>query len=102
VGRQPPAGACADGTGDGGAPGQDIPLFNESIYFNIAYGRRGATEADVHRAASQAAIHDVIERMPQKYDTVVGERGLKLSGASPPPTLGRAHLQSPELREEAS
>ena len=59
---------------------QDTVLFNESVGYNIAYGRAGSGEEDIRRAARQASIDGAIERMPQGYDTVVGERGLKLSG----------------------
>ncbi|QXT38310.1 ABCB family ABC transporter ATP-binding protein/permease [Gymnodinialimonas ceratoperidinii] len=59
---------------------QDTVLFNDSIYYNIAYGRDGATRAEVEQAAKAAAIHDFILSLPEGYDTPVGERGLKLSG----------------------
>ena len=55
-------------------------LFNDSIYYNIAYGREDATHAEIIEAAKDAQIHDFIISLPQKYDTIVGERGLKLSG----------------------
>jgi ATP-binding cassette subfamily B protein len=59
---------------------QDTVLFNESIYYNIAYGRPEATHAEIERAAEMAHIRDFIEALPKGWDTVVGERGLKLSG----------------------
>jgi ABC-type transport system involved in Fe-S cluster assembly fused permease/ATPase subunit len=59
---------------------QDTVLFNDTIGYNIAYGREGADEADIVRAAKGAAIAGFIERQPEQYDTRVGERGLKLSG----------------------
>ena len=59
---------------------QDSVLFNDTIGYNIAYGRDGATEEDVARAARDAAIQPFIARLPQGFDTEVGERGLKLSG----------------------
>jgi len=59
---------------------QDSVLFNETIGYNIAYGRDGATEADVEEAARAAALTGLIERLPKRYETEVGERGLKLSG----------------------
>ena len=59
---------------------QDTVLFNDTIGYNIAYGREGAGDADVRRAAKGAAIAGFIERQPDGYDTRVGERGLKLSG----------------------
>ena len=55
-------------------------LFNDTIYYNIAYGRPDATPAEVEAAARTAAVHDQIVAMPDGYQTVVGERGLKLSG----------------------
>jgi ABC-type transport system involved in Fe-S cluster assembly fused permease/ATPase subunit len=59
---------------------QDTVLFNDSIGYNIAYGRDGATQAEIEAAARAARIHDFILSLPQGYDTQVGERGLKLSG----------------------
>jgi len=59
---------------------QDTVLFNESIRYNIAYGRPDATDAEIIAAARGAAIHDFILGLPDGYDTQVGERGLKLSG----------------------
>ncbi|MFN4284282.1 MAG: ABCB family ABC transporter ATP-binding protein/permease [Alphaproteobacteria bacterium] len=59
---------------------QDTVLFNDTIYYNIAYGRPGATAAEIEAAARLAAIHDFIMSLPNGYDTRVGERGLKLSG----------------------
>jgi len=59
---------------------QDTVLFNDTIRYNIAYGRAEATQADVEQAARDAQIHDFIVSLPDGYDTMVGERGLKLSG----------------------
>lgn len=59
---------------------QDTPLFNNTIYYNIAYGRPSASEAQVVEAAKKAQIHDVISKLPDGYNTMVGERGLMLSG----------------------
>ncbi len=59
---------------------QDSVLFNDTIGYNIAYGREGAGRDDVRRAAEGAAIMDLIRRLPQGFATEVGERGLKLSG----------------------
>ena len=59
---------------------QDSVLFNDTIGYNIAYGRAGAGPADVEAAARAAALMPLIERLPKKFDTEVGERGLKLSG----------------------
>jgi ATP-binding cassette subfamily B protein len=59
---------------------QDTVLFNDTIYYNIAYGRPGASRAEVEEAARLARIHDFIIASPDGYGTMVGERGLKLSG----------------------
>jgi ATP-binding cassette, subfamily B, heavy metal transporter len=59
---------------------QDTVLFNDTVAYNIAYGREGADQAAVEQAARAARIHDFIASTPQGYDTMVGERGLKLSG----------------------
>lgn len=59
---------------------QDTVLFNDTIYYNIAYGNPSAPKEAVLEAARLAKIHDFIERLPQGYETLVGERGLKLSG----------------------
>jgi ABC-type transport system involved in Fe-S cluster assembly fused permease/ATPase subunit len=59
---------------------QDTVLFNDTVEYNIAYGRPGATRADVETAARAAHIHQFIASTPKGYDTMVGERGLKLSG----------------------
>jgi ATP-binding cassette subfamily B protein len=59
---------------------QDTVLFNDTIGYNIAYGKAGASQEEVVAAAKSARIHDFIAGLPEGYDTVVGERGLKLSG----------------------
>jgi ATP-binding cassette subfamily B protein len=59
---------------------QDTVLFNDTIEYNIAYGRPGASREDIVAAARAASIHDFIESLPDGYATMVGERGLKLSG----------------------
>ncbi|MHA6769564.1 ABCB family ABC transporter ATP-binding protein/permease [Sphingobium ummariense] len=59
---------------------QDMVLFNDTVGYNIAYGREGASKAEIEAAARAAQIHDFIMGLPQGYDTRVGERGLKLSG----------------------
>ncbi len=59
---------------------QDTVLFNDTIRYNIGYGREGASQADIEEAARAAQIHDFIAGLPEGYDTMVGERGLKLSG----------------------
>jgi ABC-type transport system involved in Fe-S cluster assembly fused permease/ATPase subunit len=59
---------------------QDCVLFNDSIFYNIQYGRHGATREEVLRAAEAAQIKQFVEELPDGWDTIVGERGLKLSG----------------------
>jgi ATP-binding cassette, subfamily B, heavy metal transporter len=59
---------------------QDTVLFNDTIGYNIGYGREGAGEAEIEGAAKGAAIHDFVTQLPQGYGAMVGERGLKLSG----------------------
>ena len=59
---------------------QDVFLFNGTIKDNIMYGRPEASDEDIEKAAKMACIHDFIDSLPQKYDTVVGERGVRLSG----------------------
>ena len=59
---------------------QDTVLFNDTIYYNIAYGRAGATRGEVEAAPRAARLHDFILSLPEGYETRVGERGLKLSG----------------------
>lgn len=59
---------------------QDTPLFNNTIEHNIRYGKMTASSEDVKKAAQRAKIHDLIERLPQGYGTMVGERGMMISG----------------------
>ncbi|MFM9843478.1 MAG: ABCB family ABC transporter ATP-binding protein/permease [Dongiaceae bacterium] len=59
---------------------QDTVLFNDTVYYNIAYGRPSATKEEVEQAAKLARIHDFVSGLPDGYKTMVGERGLKLSG----------------------
>ena len=59
---------------------QDTPLFNNTIEHNIRYGKMSASSEDVKKAAQRAKIHDLIERLPQGYGTMVGERGMMISG----------------------
>eukprot|EP00177_Eucheuma_denticulatum_P008374 GFKZ01015235.1.p1 GENE.GFKZ01015235.1~~GFKZ01015235.1.p1 ORF type:complete len:706 (-),score=88.60 GFKZ01015235.1:411-2528(-) len=59
---------------------QDTVLFNNTVRYNVAYGRLSASDNDIFNAARQASIHDAILRFPEGYDTQVGERGLKISG----------------------
>src|SRR6187455_2766435 len=77
---------------------QDSVLFNDSIYYNIAYGRPDATREEVLEAATSAHIHDFIESLPDKYETMVGERGLKLSGGEKQRVaIARAVLKKPAI-----
>jgi ATP-binding cassette subfamily B protein len=77
---------------------QDTVLFNDTIGYNIRYGRPDATEAEVIAAARAAHIHDFIESLPAKYDTLVGERGLKLSGGEKQRVaIARALLKNPRI-----
>jgi ATP-binding cassette, subfamily B, heavy metal transporter len=77
---------------------QDTVLFNDSIYYNIAYGRPEASREDVIEAARSAHIHDFIETLPDKYETTVGERGLKLSGGEKQRVaIARAILKNPKI-----
>lgn len=76
---------------------QDTVLFNDSIMYNIRYGRPSATTEEVYAAARRAAIHNAILAMPRGYDTVVGERGLKLSGGEKQRvSIARAFLKAPQ------
>jgi ATP-binding cassette subfamily B protein len=77
---------------------QDTVLFNDTIFYNIAYGRDGATRAEVEAAARAARIHDFIASLPQGYDTTVGERGLKLSGGEKQRVgIARTLLKNPPI-----
>nr|XP_029124001.1 ABC transporter B family member 25, mitochondrial isoform X2 [Elaeis guineensis]XP_029124002.1 ABC transporter B family member 25, mitochondrial isoform X2 [Elaeis guineensis] len=77
---------------------QDTVLFNDTIFHNIHYGRLSATEEEVFEAARHAAIHDTIMNFPEKYSTIVGERGLKLSGGEKQRvSLARAFLKAPSI-----
>ncbi len=77
---------------------QDTVLFNDTIGYNIAYGREGATQADVEEAARAAQIHDFIMGLPDGYDTQVGERGLKLSGGEKQRVgIARTFLKDPPI-----
>ncbi len=77
---------------------QDTVLFNDTIGYNIAYGRAGASEADVIEAAKAAQIHDFVASLPQGYDTPVGERGLKLSGGEKQRVgIARTLLKNPPI-----
>jgi ATP-binding cassette subfamily B protein len=77
---------------------QDTVLFNDTIGFNIAYGKPGASQPEIEAAAKSAQIHDFISRLPKGYDTDVGERGLKLSGGEKQRVaIARTLLKNPAL-----
>ena len=77
---------------------QDTVLFNDSIGYNIGYGRDDATQADIEEAAKAAQIHDFIISLPEGYDTQVGERGLKLSGGEKQRVgIARSLLKNPPV-----
>jgi ABC-type transport system involved in Fe-S cluster assembly fused permease/ATPase subunit len=77
---------------------QDTVLFNETLYYNIAYARPGAARADIEQAARLANIHEFIMSLPRDYDTVVGERGLKLSGGEKQRVaIARVILKNPKI-----
>jgi len=77
---------------------QDTVLFNDTIFYNIQYARNDATREEVLRAAKLAYIHDFIESLPQGYETIVGERGLKLSGGEKQRVaIARVILKNPRI-----
>jgi ATP-binding cassette subfamily B protein len=77
---------------------QDTVLFNDTVRYNIAYGRTDATEDEVEQAAKAAHIHDFIAATPKGYDTMVGERGLKLSGGEKQRVaIARTLLKNPPI-----
>jgi ATP-binding cassette subfamily B protein len=77
---------------------QDTVLFNDTIYYNIAYGRTDANREEIEAAARAAHIHDFVLSLPQGYETTVGERGLKLSGGEKQRVaIARALLKNPAI-----
>ena len=77
---------------------QDTVLFNDTVYYNIAYGRPSASKAQVEEAAKSARIHDFITSTPKGYETMVGERGLKLSGGEKQRVaIARTLLKNPQI-----
>jgi len=77
---------------------QDTVLFNDSIFYNIQYANPGASQQQVYEAAKLADIHDFIEALPKGYETVVGERGLKLSGGEKQRvSIARVLLKNPAI-----
>lgn len=77
---------------------QDTVLFNDSIEYNICYGRPGCVDAEFKAAVEQANLYDFVESLPEKYDTMVGERGLKLSGGEKQRvSIARTILKDPPI-----
>jgi ATP-binding cassette subfamily B protein len=77
---------------------QDTVLFNESLYYNLLYARTDATREDIMEAARLAQLHDFISNLPDGYDTIVGERGLKLSGGEKQRVaIARVILKRPKI-----
>ena len=77
---------------------QDVFLFDGSARDNIAYGRHNATDAEIEDAARRANAHEFIDKLPERYDTFVGERGVKLSGGQQQRlAIARAILKSPQI-----
>ena len=77
---------------------QDTVLFNETIYYNISYGNPEASEKEIYEAAKNADIHEFIKTLPDGYNTLVGERGLKLSGGEKQRVaIARAILKKPSI-----
>ncbi len=77
---------------------QDTVLFNDTIGYNIAYGRPGASQDEIETAARAAQVHDFVARLPEGYDTRVGERGLKLSGGEKQRVaIARTILKNPRI-----
>ncbi len=77
---------------------QDTVLFNDTIRYNIAYGRPAATQDEIEAAAKRAQVHDFVQRLPEGYDTRVGERGLKLSGGEKQRVaIARTILKDPRI-----
>lgn len=84
--------------GNIGVVPQDTVLFNESIMYNLAYGKLGVTQAEIENSAKMADIHDTILDFPDGYKTVVGERGLKLSGGEKQRVaIARALIKNPNI-----
>jgi subfamily B ATP-binding cassette protein MsbA len=77
---------------------QDVLLFNDTIRYNIAYGRPDASEKDIQAAAEAANARTFIERLPQRYETLIGERGVRLSGGERQRlSIARAILKNPPI-----
>jgi ATP-binding cassette, subfamily B, heavy metal transporter len=77
---------------------QDTVLFNDTVRYNIRYGRPDATDAEVEAAAKMAQIHDFVMSLPKQYESMVGERGLKLSGGEKQRvSIARTILKGPPI-----
>jgi ATP-binding cassette subfamily B protein/subfamily B ATP-binding cassette protein MsbA len=77
---------------------QDVFLFDGTVRENIAYGKRHVTDAQIEDAARRANAHEFIDQLPQKYDTLIGERGFKLSGGQRQRlSIARAILADPQI-----
>lgn len=77
---------------------QDTVLFNDTIYYNIAYGNTHASEEQVYAAAQMACLHELVQSLPKGYETLVGERGLKLSGGEKQRVaIARTILKNPPI-----
>ena len=77
---------------------QEVLLFNESVRYNIAYGKPTATDAEIQAAAEAANAHLFISRLPKGYDTLIGERGIRLSGGERQRlSIARALLKNPPI-----
>ena len=77
---------------------QDTVLFNDTLYYNIAYGNPNTTDQEVFKVSKMAQLHNFIETLPDGYKTIVGERGLKLSGGEKQRVaIARALLKKPKI-----
>jgi subfamily B ATP-binding cassette protein MsbA len=77
---------------------QDVLLFNETVRYNIAYGRPNASETEIQAAAAAANAHGFIQRLPNGYETMIGERGIRLSGGERQRlSIARAILKNPPI-----